>query len=167
MELKFMKTHPSAIIPERATLQSAGFDLHVVLELGTMTTTNGRKVSVISDHRSGVPLVIIPPHSTLVVRTGLAVQPSREDVALLIYPRSGLATKNGIDLANGVAVIDSDYRGEMCLPLRNNSDNDFFLKHGDRVAQLVVTPVIFAETKEVSSLDETARGANGFGSTGT
>lgn len=165
MELNFMKTHPKAIIPARGTPQSAGLDLHVVLEEGEMTTTDGEEVNVFPD-KNGKPTVVIPPRTTLVVRTGLAVQPSREDVALLIYPRSGLSTKNGIDLANCVGVIDSDYRGEMQLPLRNNSASPFFLRDGDRVAQLVVTPIIFAETKEVTDIDETARGVCGFGSTG-
>lgn len=166
MKLSFKKTHPKAVIPTRGTPRSAGLDLHVVLEEGEMTTTNGEEVNVFPSE-NGTLTVAIPPHTTLVVRTGLAVQPSKEGVALLIYPRSGLSTKSGIDLANCVAVIDSDYRGEMKLPLRNNSASPFFLKDGDRVAQLVVTPVFFAETEEVTELDATVRGEGGFGSTGT
>lgn len=166
MKLKFKKIHPKAIIPKRATPCSAGLDLHIILEEGSMVTTNDIETTVYAE-TGGKLITSIPPHSTLLVRTGLSVQPEREDVALLVYPRSGLSTKHGIDLANCVAVIDSDYRGEIRIPLRNNSDETFFLRDGDRVAQLVVTPVLFADTEEADELDETERGTGGFGSTGT
>ena len=100
------------------------------------------------------------------VPTGLAVQPSDMDTALLVYPRSGLASKFGITLANAVGVVDSDYRGELYVPLHNISTESFLAEHGMRIAQLVVTPVLFPETKLTEMLDETDRGTNGFGSSG-
>ena len=161
MKLKFKKTHPKAIIPTRATPSSAGLDIHVILENETTMFASGEKECKVINNET-----TIPPRSTLLVRTGLSIQPERKDVALLVYPRSGLSTKYGIDIANCVAVIDSDYRGEIRIPLRNNSNIPFVLRDGDRVAQLVVTPIIFAETEEVDELDETERGTGGFGSTG-
>lgn len=108
----------------------------------------------------------IPPHCTILVSTGLAVEPSRNDVALLLYPRSGLSVKQGLVLANNVAVIDSDYRGELKIPLRNYSNDYVTIYDKDRVAQLIVTPVLFPEIMITDELSDTERGAGGFGSTG-
>ena len=83
-----------------------------------------------------------------------------------IYARSGLACKKGICLANSVGVVDSDYRGEIKCGLINLSNEDFTVNHGDRIAQLVIAPVAIAEIEECETLDETQRGAGGFGSTG-
>lgn len=144
MILQFQKLHDSAVLPQRATPQSAGADLCACLE------------------RS----VEIPAGGTVLIPTGLAVQPSKPDVALLIYPRSGLASKHGITLANAVGVVDSDYRGEIKVPLHNLSQTPFCIEHGMRIAQLVVTPVLFPEIQEVQQLEETQRGSGGFGSSG-
>jgi dUTP pyrophosphatase len=84
----------------------------------------------------------------------------------MIYARSGLASKYGITLANSVGVVDSDYRGEIKVALINLSDKDFIIEPCMRIAQLVVTPVEFAESEEKTELDETKRGDGGFGSTG-
>lgn len=99
------------------------------------------------------------------VPTGLAIQ-LPEGTAGMVYPRSGLASKFSITLINAVGVIDSDYRGELKVPLHNHSSAPFLLHDGDRMAQLVVTPVLFPEVEEVSALTETNRGTGGFGSTG-
>ncbi len=80
--------------------------------------------------------------------------------------RSGLAFKHGIGLVNGVGTIDADYRGEIAVALMNNSENDFVVKRGDRVAQLVISKVEMVNIQEVSDLTETVRGEGGFGSTG-
>lgn len=84
-----------------------------------------------------------------------------------IRPRSGLALKHGISLPNTPGTIDSDYRGALGVIMINHGDAAFVIAHGDRIAQLVVTPVLQAEFAQVDSLDETERGAGGFGSTGT
>ncbi|MBE6850599.1 MAG: dUTP diphosphatase [Ruminococcus sp.] len=144
MTLFFKKLRENAILPMRATPQSAGVDLCACLE----------------------DTVEIPPGGTVRIPTGLAVQPSKEDVALLIYPRSGLASKYGITLANAVGVVDSDYRGEIQVPLHNLSTIPFMVENGMRIAQLVVTPVLFADVEQVNELDETQRGSGGFGSSG-
>ena len=83
-----------------------------------------------------------------------------------VRPRSGLALKNGITCLNSPGTVDSDYRGEVKVILINHGEEDFTIRRGDRIAQLVIAPVVQAEWSEVDSLDETARGAGGFGSTG-
>lgn len=143
MTLYVKKLHPQAVIPTRATAQSAGYDLSACLT---------------------EPLEI-PPGETRMVPTGLAIQ-LPEGTAGMVYPRSGLASKFSITLINAVGVIDSDYRGELKVPLHNHGNAPFLLHNGDRMAQLVVTPVLFPEVEEVSALTETNRGTGGFGSTG-
>ena len=83
-----------------------------------------------------------------------------------VRPRSGLAIKNGITCLNSPGTVDSDYRGEVKVILINHGEDDFTIRRGDRIAQLVIAPVVQAKWAEVDSLDETARGAGGFGSTG-
>lgn len=144
MTLYFQKLHENAMLPKRATQYSAGVDLCACLD---------------------APLEI-PAGRTVMVPTGLAVQPSDMGTALLIYPRSGLASKFGITLANAVGVVDSDYRGEIQIPLHNLGTEPFLVEHGMRIAQMVVTPVLFPETELTKKLDETSRGTAGFGSSG-
>ena len=100
------------------------------------------------------------------VPTGIAVAPSRPDVALCIFPRSGLSTKHGITLINSVGLVDSDYRGELLIPLINHGSEPFTVEAGMRIAQLVVLPILTPELKEVTRLDTTERGAGGFGASG-
>ncbi len=110
--------------------------------------------------------VEIEPRALAVIPTGIAIGlPSCEYVAL-VFARSGLGIKHGISLANGVGVIDSDYRGEIKVGLTNLSDVSYTVWPGDRIAQLAVMPVIQARLKMVDELDETDRGAGGLGSTG-
>ena len=100
------------------------------------------------------------------VPTGIAIAlPSPEYVAL-VFARSGLGIKKGIALSNGVGVIDSDYRGEVGMGLINLSDEPYTIQPGDRVAQMMISPVILPALRFVDELDETARGAGGLGSTG-
>ena len=100
-----------------------------------------------------------------------AVIPARQTefsagYVLLIYARSSLASKFGIAPANCVGVVDWDYRGEIICALHNSSDKDYTINSGDRIAQLVITPVFTPEVEEVTELSDTERGAGGFGSTG-
>jgi len=110
--------------------------------------------------------ITIPSGGRALIPTGIAISPERADVVAIIAARSGLAIKHGISLSNGIGVIDSDYRGEICVGLTNNSDKDFTVEPGDRIAQLMFMPVYTAKFIESSSLDETERGTGGFGSTG-
>ena len=89
------------------------------------------------------------------------------DVVAVIAGRSGLGAKHGITLSNGIGVIDSDYRGEISVTLTNHSDTPFTVNDGDRIAQMMFLPVMCAEFIAADELDETERGAGGFGSTGT
>ena len=93
------------------------------------------------------------------------LDPSAGYVAL-VFARSGLGIKHGIAPANCVGVIDSDYRGEILVGLQNSGDADYVIQPADRIAQLMVIPVVQAQVKMVDQLDETQRGAGGFGSTG-
>lgn len=110
--------------------------------------------------------IIATPGSITKIPTGIAIEiPSNEYVAL-VFARSGLASKSGISLANSVGVVDSDYRGEIFVPLINNSKVDYTFKQGDRVAQLGIFPVIMTNLIETNELNDTKRGSGGFGSTG-
>lgn len=110
--------------------------------------------------------VTIPAGKRAVIPTGIAIAlPSSEYVAL-VFARSGLGIKHGIAPANCVGVIDSDYRGEVMVGLQNSGDQDYTIQPGDRIAQMMISPVIQAQIQMVEELDDTARGAGGFGSTG-
>lgn len=142
--LKIKKLNENAVVPAQATAGSAGMDLSACLD---------------ND-------VIIAPGEIKLIPTGLAAAPDTDQGALLIYPRSGLASKHGISLANCVGVVDSDYRGEIKIPLINNSHESFTVTNGMRIAQMIMTPVIIPRIEAADSLDETQRSSGGFGSTG-
>jgi len=110
--------------------------------------------------------VTIPAGGRRVVPTGLAIALPSPDYVALVYARSGLGIKHGVAPANCVGVIDSDYRGEIMVGLQNSGESEFTVRPGDRIAQLMVTPVVRASLRLVEDLDATARGAGGFGSTG-
>lgn len=110
--------------------------------------------------------VTVAPGQTVFIPTGLAMALPKGYVGL-VYARSGLACKQDLAPANKVGVIDSDYRGEFMIALHNHGKETRTVHHGDRVAQLVITPVLRPLYREEDSLDETARGTGGFGSTGT
>jgi len=107
----------------------------------------------------------LKPNSSCLVPTGLAVAFS-SDFEIQIRPRSGLAAKNSISVLNTPGTIDSDYRGEIKVILFNHGKNDFFINNKDRIAQMILTPVIKMDLKETDNLPETIRGEGGFGSTG-
>lgn len=110
--------------------------------------------------------VTVAPGQTVFIPTGLAMALPKGYVGL-VYARSGLACKQDLAPANKVGVIDSDYRGEFMIALHNHGKETRTVHHGDRVAQLVITPVLHPLYREEDSLDETVRGTGGFGSTGT
>lgn len=144
MILKIKKLNENAVIPEMATSGSAGMDLRACIDAD----------------------VVINPGERALISTGLAIALESNAYVAYIYARSGLAVKSGITLANCVGVIDSDYRGELKVGLVNISDKPFTVSNGERIAQLVIAPVIVPEILEVDELDETERAAGGFGSTG-
>ena len=137
------KLREGAILPTFGSAQAAGADLYACLERD----------------------VTIAPGETAFIPTGLAMELPR-GYAGLIYARSGLACKRGLAPANKVGVVDSDYRGEFIVALHNHGTQPQTIAHGERIAQLVVTPVLIPEYIEVETLSETDRGAGGFGSTG-
>lgn len=144
MKLTFKRLNDNAVIPSRATAGSAGMDICACL----------------------AEPVTLAPGEIKMIPTGLTAETDAADVAMLIYPRSGLSTKYGVSLANCVGVVDSDYRGEWFIPLINHGRSDFTVENGMRIAQLIPTKVIFPEIEVSSSLSETERGSGGFGSSG-
>ncbi len=109
--------------------------------------------------------IMIQPNSSYLVPTGLSVAFS-EDYEVQIRPRSGLAAKNHITVLNTPGTIDSDYRGEIKIILFNHGKEEFLINNKDRVAQMILTPVIKMELEETGDLPDTLRGESGFGSTG-
>ena len=142
--LKMKQVRPGAKIPKRATPGSAGLDLCACTDEPTVLKAGERTV----------------------IPTGIAIAIENNETAAFVYARSGLGIKHGISLSNGVGVIDSDYRGEICVGLINTSREDYTIEPGERIAQLVLAPIIPAEPVEVEELDKTERGTGGFGSTG-
>ena len=132
--------------PEYATDGSAAVDLRAALEEGEVLTLN-------PGERSMIP-------------TGVSIAPETKDVVAIVAGRSGLGIKSGVTLSNCIGVIDNDYRGEICVGLINHGDKPFEVRRGDRIAQLMFMPVYAASFIMAEELDETARGAGGFGSTG-
>ncbi len=130
--------------PFYATAGAAAMDLHACIDQAVTIPAGGRKV----------------------IPTGIAIALPSADYVALVFARSGLGIKHGIAPANCVGVIDSDYRGEIMVGLQNSGESDYTVQPGDRIAQLMLTPVVQAELELVDELDDTARGAGGFGSTG-
>ena len=143
MLINIKKLNPAAIIPTSGSKLSAGYDLYACLDSP----------------------VTIRAHKTEKIGTGLSVE-IPEGYFGAIFARSGLASKNGIRPANCVGVCDSDYRGEYIVPLHNDTDEDYTVCHGDRIAQMIVLPYLSVEFIETGELSETDRGCSGFGSTG-
>ena len=137
------KLREGAVLPTFGSNEAAGADLYACLEQD----------------------VTIAPGETVFVPTGLAMELPR-GYAGLIYARSGLACKRGLAPANKVGVVDSDYRGEFIVALHNHGTQPQTISHGERIAQLVITPVLIPEYVEAEDLSETSRGSGGFGSTG-
>jgi len=144
VDIKILDERIREMPPAYATPGAAGLDLRACLDM---------------------PL-IIHPGETHLVPTGIAVHLSDPGLAAMILPRSGLGHKHGIVLGNLVGLIDSDYQGEIFVSLWNRGKNSFTLNPLERLAQLVVVPVVQVKFNEVKSFDESHRGEGGFGSTG-
>ena len=142
--LKFVKISKNAHIPTRGTPDSAGMDLYACLEKD----------------------VVINPSQVEKISCGIAIEVPSRDYAAFIFARSGLGVNHGITLANGVGVIDSDYRGEIFVGLCNVSDKPYTIRHNDRIAQMVIIETKYFPLVECESLSKTNRGSGGFGSTG-
>jgi dUTP pyrophosphatase len=138
--------------PTYGTAQAAGADLYA-LPIVTEGTLFGNEA------------VAIEPGQRKLIETGIAIQ-LPEGFEAQVRPRSGLALKQGITVLNSPGTIDSDYRGEIGVVLQNNGSKTFYVNSGDRIAQLVVTPVWQANFDTVKELGETDRGEGGYGSTG-
>ena len=147
-------------LPERVPVQVKRLPHGEGLELPRYATDGAAGMDVLAAED-----VTLEPGARHAVATGLAVAipPGYE---IQVRPRSGLALKHGISVPNTPGTIDSDYRGELKVILVNHGAEAFAIRRGDRVAQLVLAPVTLAEWSEVADLDETSRGAGGFGSTG-
>ena len=109
--------------------------------------------------------IIIAPNTSALIPTGLSVAVP-DDCEIQIRPRSGLAAKSNISVLNTPGTIDSDYRGELKVILFNHSNKEFIVNHNDRIAQIVLVPVLKVDFEEVDTLPDTLRGSGGFGSTG-
>lgn len=141
MEIKIKKLYEDSIIPTRGSEYAAGYDLYA--------------------HDSAT----IEPHSTVKVGSGVAIQPPKDTFGA-VFARSGLATKQGLRPANCVGVCDYDYTGEYIVALHNDTNETKVIEPGERIAQVVFIPYVNVVFTEVAELEETERGAGGFGSTG-
>ncbi|MGN0470554.1 MAG: dUTP diphosphatase [Acutalibacteraceae bacterium] len=142
--VKIKRLRENAVIPCRATKGSAGADLYACIN----------------------EPVLLAPGKLVKIPTGIAVELADSNYAVFLFARSGLGVKHGITLANGVGVVDSDYRGEICVGLCNVSDEPYTIQPNERIAQMVIMPVVCARFTEVDELSDTARGSGGFGSSG-
>ena len=137
------KLDPAVKLPEYKTNGSSGMDLKAFIK----------------------EPVNVKPKTSLLIPTGLSVAFS-ENYEIQIRPRSGLAAKNSISVLNTPGTIDSDYRGEIKVIIYNHGNNDFLVNNGDRIAQMILTPVVKMQLEETMDLPKTIRGIGGFGSTG-
>ena len=143
VKILIKKTSKEVITPKYKTDGSSGVDLSAFLDKE----------------------VVIKPNSSDLIPTGLQVA-IPEEFEIQIRPRSGLAAKESIGVLNSPGTIDSDYRGELKIILFNHGNKDFIVNNGDRIAQMVLVPILKMEFEEVDSLPDTIRGQGGFGSTG-
>ena len=143
VKILIKKTSREVITPKYKTKGSSGLDLSAFIN----------------------KKVVIKPNSSELIPTGLQVA-IPEEFEIQIRPRSGLAAKESIGVLNSPGTIDSDYRGELKIILFNHGDRDFTINNGDRIAQMVLVPILKMQFEEVASLPDTVRGQGGFGSTG-
>ena len=144
VHVKFKKLRASATVPTYQSVHAAGMDLHAAVQ---------EPITIEVGAISMIPLgfaIALPDHYEAQVR-----------------PRSGLASKFGVTLPNAPGTIDADYRGECCVPLINHGKEPFIVEPNMRIAQMIISPVVQATFEIVEELDETVRGAGGFGSTGS
>ena len=144
IDVKIIHPMMADYLPEYATPGSAGLDLRAALE----------------------DELIIEPGQTELIKTGLSIHIADPGLAAMILPRSGLGHKHGIVLGNLVGLIDSDYQGELMVSVWNRSQTAFTIKPLERIAQMIIVPVIQAKFNVVTEFEQSERGAGGFGSTG-
>ena len=144
MNIRVKKLRPGAKLPTYGSAEAAGADLYACLEES----------------------VTVAPGESVWIPTGLALEVPK-GCAGLIYARSGMACRRGLAPANKVGVVDSDYRGEVCVVLHNHGEAPQTIENGERIAQFVITPVYTPIYEEVENLSDSQRGNGGFGSTGT
>ena len=144
VQLKIVRPQMQERLPRYATQGSAGLDLHACIERE----------------------LILQPGQTELIPTGIAIHLADANLAAMILPRSGLGHKHGIVLGNLVGLIDSDYQGELQVSLWNRSQADFTIAPLDRIAQMVIVPIVQAQFELVDDFASSERGAGGFGSTG-
>ncbi len=143
--------------------------VNIKLSRGMTAPTYATPGSAAVDLRAAIDegeLLTIAPGERTLIPTGLSISPTEPGYVAVIAARSGLGIKKGVSLSNGIGVIDSDYRGEICVGLINHGAEPFEVRRGDRIAQMMFLPVAAAEFFAVESLDETERGEGGFGHTG-
>lgn len=143
-QVKVKRLNDNAVLPKRATEGSAGADLYACIN----------------------EPVTIAPGELVKIPTGIAIELESNDLAAFLFARSGLGVKHGITLSNSVGVVDSDYRGEVCVGLCNVSNEPYTIQPNERIAQMVIMPVACADFIEAEELSDTVRGEGGFGSTG-
>lgn len=144
LEVKILDERIRSLLPRYATPGAAGLDLRACLD---------------------APLVLRPGESRL-VSSGMAIHVADPGYAAVILPRSGLGAKNGIVLGNLVGLIDSDYQGSLMISVWNRGQDSFTIQPLDRIAQLVIVPVVQVDLQVVEEFEASARGSGGFGSTG-
>ena len=150
VRIKVKKLHPDARLPTYGSAEAAGADVYALGE----------------DFEGELVMFGMQPGQRRLVRTGIAIE-LPEGFEVQVRPRSGLALKKGVTVLNTPGTVDSDYRGEIGVILFNAGQEDFWVEPGDRIAQLVVKPVVRGTFCEVEELGSSDRGAGGFGSTGT
>lgn len=145
VKIKFLDNNTEKEVPFYATKGSAGMDLRACIEED----------------------ILIKPLERKLIPTGIAIKLPSEEYGAFIFARSGLAVKKGITLSNCVGVVDSDYTGEIKVGLINLSNEEYLLRNGERIAQMVILPCSHARFVVADELENTERGSGGFGSTGT
>ena len=143
-KVEIKKLNDNAIVPTYGSVDAAGADLYANIE----------------------STEVILPHETKFIKTGIAMAIPKGLMGLL-FARSGLASKRGLAPANKVGVVDADYRGEVVVALHNHTDQEQSIEPNERIAQMVFVPYVKGLFEVVDELDDTTRGAGGFGSTGT
>lgn len=141
--VKIKKLYDDAKLPYHGSEQAAGYDAFAYLP----------------------SKIAIPPHTTIKIGTGLAIQ-IPEGYRLEIMARSGIATKEGLRPANCVGLVDSDYRGEIIVPIHNDTNNIQYILPDERIAQLVISEIAYWDIETVDTIEDTERDTGGFGSTG-
>lgn len=157
MEIKIKRLTPTALIPTKAHASDACFDLYLDAPDALYHEWNGG----IKEARG----IKIRPHETVMLHTGIAMETPVGYYAA-IYARSGLASKQGLRPANCVGIVDAPFRGEVVVAMHNDSDEARIVHHHDRIAQMVILPVLDMNLVETDKLSETERGSGGFGSSG-